>query len=1072
MLLLALGKPRLREKSSWFSRNLTLNVPLIMISPMLRCGPRFLKLLMRVPGSSLCHRPVTPSAGQDFSGAIRAPDQCVQRRGLGPRGFPWLSNANKQKVAEANFFVDKCIEACERAANSNGFFILEHPEDLGVVDDEHPGSIWQWQEVLELIPKCNACCFAIHQCRFGAITPKPTRLLTNLQVTDPRCHKSLPKFDRWGFYKGPLPRKCGHRHSHTLIGKTGTRWNTSPSAAYPPQMCQFLADLILHAAASFGGGKEKSNHVHSPRGTKRGSTASLPDAKALKSQAGQVHNSPQEVHLVQDSDEGESTQCDGTTPPVETTGSTKIAATGQVTDTSQISGESPGFDMRACLNAGAPIQVEWDGVTRGFIDGFGLCSPTRWKPRQRGVHRTPAMIQLAADTFDILSECVDNCIADVRKESFRLVTGKIQQSPFGEEALKRLRDKWANLLRDPAEAKVVDPGQPFFLRALAQWLGIYEDPDAHWLVDESDSFASGVYIGVDQPLPRSPQVFPEKDKHRKLDDTEFSPIAENYPSAQISAVELEKKFREEEALGRMHPSKLGVLKQQFGDKLRVASMAAISKPDGSVRPLHDATHSVMVNHEIRYQDKIICPGPSEIAGVVRESTDTGEAPFCVSADIKAAHRLVKVRPSDWGYLCCRSDSSSDVVWVNRTGTFGVSSAPYWWSKLAGLIGRFVGHIFHDRWFMQMIYVDDLHGSFIGADKFRFLWIWILAYEMVGTPFGYHKFKGGFSSEFVGFHIRYDLAEVGISKRRGDWLVDWIVKAAANRYVVPSRDFVEFLGRLGFVAQLITWLKPHLSPLFAWASVTSKSTVGKLPETVILTLQYILLELRAETYMVSTKRPDVFEGDQFRTDAKCADGYIVLAGWELKSRRWFSFRLTPVETPFLFKEPGESQWSSTSSELLATLVALVSFGWLTADRHRKSLTIAFCGGTDNKANEALTIKRATTKWPLMAINMQLSSELSKPGSRFALSGVHGRRTQKPMTSPMRSSLNLIRQSVLTLSGRILVFQFCKHWFRQGGSLRRRNRRRRQCHLTSINRGERSLTSPHGKFLGSCAMDGCI
>ena len=918
-----------------------------------------------------------------------------------PRGFPWLSNANKQKVAEANFFVDKCIEACERAANSNGFFILEHPEDLGVVDDEHPGSIWQWQEILEPIPKCNACCFAIHQCRFGAITPKPTRLLTNLQVSDSRCHMSLPKFDRSGFYKGPLPRKCGHRHSHTLIGKTGTRWNTSPSAAYPPQMCQFLANLILHAAASFGGGKEKSNH----RGTKRCSTASLPAAKALKSQAGQVHNSPHEVHLVQDSDEEETTQCDGTTATVETTGdgvstvnadtttgishisgeSSGFAITGQVDDTttgiSQISGESPGFDMRACLNAGAPIQVEWDGATRGFIDGFGLCSPTRWKPRQRGVHRTPAMVQLAADTFDILAECVDECIADVRKESFRLVTGKIQQSPFGEEALRKLKEKWANLLRDPAEAKVVDPGQPFYLRALAQWLGVYEDPDAHWLVDESDSFASGVYIGVDQPLPRSPQVFPEKDKHRKLDDTEFSPIADNYPSAQISAVELEKKFREEEALGRMHPSKLGVLKQEFGDKLRVASMAAISKPDGSVRPLHDATHSVMVNHEIRYQDKIICPGPSEIAGVVRESTDTGEAPFCVSADIKAARRLVKVRPSDWGYLCCRANSSSDVVWVNRTGTFGVSSAPYWWSKLAGLIGRFVGYIFHDRWFMQMIYVDDLHGSFVGTNKFRFLWIWILAYEMVGTPFGYHKFKGGFSSEFVGFHIRYDLAEVGISKRRGDWLVDWIVKAASNRYVVPSRDFVEFLGRLGFVAQLITWLKPHLSPLFAWASVTSKSTVGKLPETVILTLQYILHELRSETYMVSTRRPDSFEGDQFRTDAKCADGYIVLAGWELGSRRWFSFRLTPVEAPFLFKESGQSQWSSTSSELLATFVALVAFGWLTADRHRKSLTIAFCGGTDNKANESLTIKRATTKWPLMAINMQLSSALSK--SRLSL-----------------------------------------------------------------------------------------
>ena len=401
-----------------------------------------------------------------------------------PRGFPWLSNANKQKVAEANFFVDKCIEACERAANSNGFFILEHPEDLGVVDDEHPGSIWQWPEILELIPKCNACCFGIHQCRFGAITPKPTRLLTNLQVSDSRCHMSLPKFDRSGFYKGPLPRKCGHRHSHTLIGKTGARWNTSPSAAYPPQMCQFLANLILHAAASFGGGKEKSNH----RGTKRVSTAPLPAAKALKSQAGQVHNSPHEVHLVQDSDEEETTQCDGTAATVETTGgvgSTVQADTttgtshvsgdssgfASTTGISQVSGESPGFDMRACLNAGAPIQVEWDGATRGFIDGFGLCSPTRWKPRQRGVHRTPAMVQLAADTFDILAECVDECIADVRKESFRLVTGKIQQSHFGEEALRKLREKWANLLRDPAEAKVADSGQPFLLESSGTMVG-------------------------------------------------------------------------------------------------------------------------------------------------------------------------------------------------------------------------------------------------------------------------------------------------------------------------------------------------------------------------------------------------------------------------------------------------------------------------------------------------------------------------------------------------------------------------------------------------------------------------
>ena len=226
---------------------------------------------------------------------------------------------------------------------------------------------------------------------------------------------------------------------------------------------------------------------------------------------------------------------------------------------------------------------------------------------------------------------------------------------------------------------------------------------------------------------------------------------------------------------------------------------------------------------------------------MRETAATGEAPFCVRADIKAAHRLVKIRRSDWGFICCRADSTSDTVWVNQVGTFGVSSAPYWWAKLAGILGRFVAYVFHDKWVMQMIYVDGLHGSFIGRDKFRFLWIWLLAFEMLGTPSGYHKFKGGFACEFVVFHIRYDVAQVGISKKRGDWLVSWTLKAEEARFVIQARDFIEFLGRLGFVSQLLTWMKPHLSPLFAWSAVTAKGTVGRLPETVILTLRYILHE---------------------------------------------------------------------------------------------------------------------------------------------------------------------------------------------------------------------------------------
>eukprot|EP00435_Cladocopium_sp_Y103_P066172 s60_g28.t1 len=427
----------------------------------------------------------------------------------------------------------------------------------------------------------------------------------------------------------------------------------------------------------------------------------------------------------------------------------------------------------------------------------------------------------------------------------------------------------------------------------------------------------------------------------------------------------------------MYPSRLSVLKDEFGEeRIRVASMAAILKPDGTVRPLHDGTHSVRVNNSIVYRDQIQCPGPAEVAAVVRESVESREAPFCVSADIKAAHRLVKIRRRDWPYMCCRADTASQTVWVNKVGTFGISSAPYWWSKLFSLVGRFVGYLMMNSWFLHLVYVDDLHGSFTGLAKFENLWIWLLAFELVCTPFAYHKFRGGYASEFVGYQLRYDLNEVGISSKRGEWLVSWIHRAAERKYVVVTRDFAEFLGRLGFVAQLLVWLKPHLSPLFAWSAATSSSTVAKLPDAVILTLQFLLAEFEVETFTVSAKRPKIFSGERFRTDAKCTSEAVVLGGWEMDTGRWFQIILDSTQVPYLFIPGKGAQGMSTSAELLATLAGLVAFGWTGDAPSRKQLELCLTAGTDNRGNEFLSQKRSTTKWPLMAINMQLSAVLSR------------------------------------------------------------------------------------------------
>ena len=686
-----------------------------------------------------------------------------------PKGFPWLSRHNKQIVEEANNFIEQCLAACRFSAAAGGKFLLEHPEDLGLVEGEHPGSIWQWEELQELLVQSAAVTFAIHQCQFGALYPKPTRLLTNSHVDDPRCHFGLPKFDKNSKYIGPLSRCCGHHHQHKLIGKTQEKWNTAPSAAYPEKLCRFIVRMILDSCSHSPVGGGDKNHNKRKAGVKdtQGNSAA-----------------PQPV--IDLCDDGP--QPGATMEPVGK--KTKLnVPTSETTLIGDAAEEQ--FDLEACMNFGKPITVEWDGKRRPFVDGLGLCSPTRWPPDCRAFHRSTEMKDFAEETFKLLEETVISNIGDVRREAFRLATGNMQASPFGLEVLSALWRKWSRLLESPSQ----DEGQPFLLRGLSQWLKKFGDPDYNILVDGEDCFATGVWVGVDKPLPRCPQVFPEKVKHRKLDETEFNPIAFNYPSAQVSSKELEEKFKEEEQLGRMFPTTLPVLVNKYGkDKVRVASMAAITKPDGGVRPLHDATHSVMVNHEIRYSDQIQCPGPAEVAAMVREASESGEAPFCLSADIRAAHRLFKIREADWPYLACKCDSNSQVVWTNRVGTFGVSSTPYWWARLMGLIGRFAGYIMGSRWFMQVIYVDDLHGSFTGPQKFLHLWIWLLAFELVGVPFGYHKFKGGLSSDFVGFHLRYDLC---VTERRGKWLREWILKVAASKFIYCSNKGVcRVLGEAG------------------------------------------------------------------------------------------------------------------------------------------------------------------------------------------------------------------------------------------------------------------------------------
>ncbi|CAE7892148.1 unnamed protein product, partial [Symbiodinium sp. KB8] len=359
------------------------------------------------------------------------------------------------------------------------------------------------------------------------------------------------------------------------------------------------------------------------------------------------------------------------------------------------------------------------------------------------------------------------------------------------------------------------------------------DPDWEAIACQQDSYVTGVAIGFDEPAPHLPQVYEFKFKSRKLDDSEDEWHRDNYSSAKQTVEQLEQKFKEEEALGRMAPSTLPVLEQKYGkDRVRIASLGSLLKPDGC-----------------------------------------------------AARFLLTI------------------------------------------------------WFYHLVYVDDVHANFAGKDKFHHLLMWLACFEMFGTPFAYKKFRGGLTSAFVGYELSYPDQRVGISESRGQWLLKCV------------------------------------------------SAVARLPDTVILTLEYLSLTFKDMSFKVAAARTLRREGVAFRTDAKCADGYVVLGGWECsgttKDSRWFSLRLTPDEAPYLFDPEGHSQWASASAELLATLAALHAFGHLEGSAQRRIMTVEVLAQTDNKANEGLAKKGSTTRWPLLMINMQLSHLLMKASLKLTL-----------------------------------------------------------------------------------------
>ncbi len=392
-------------------------------------------------------------------------------------------------------------------------------------------------------------------------------------------------------------------------------------------------------------------------------------------------------------------------------------------------------------------------------------------------------------------------------------------------------------------------------------------------------------------LPRTPVVFEEKVKRLPEqapdsgwsfeEDSFVGAHCQNYSSAKDFAEEVRSTLEDQVTRNQIQKMAEQDAVAKFGDRLTIASLGAIEKgtrDDGSteIRIIHDGTHRVDVNRYIRVRDRIPFPVGADVSRLLRHQASTRTPFFGLTADVKEAHRAVAVHPDDWPLQACQVETGGS-VYLNKRGTYGISSAAYWWGRLAAALHR--GLVYgwsNDVEAYAFLFADDWWFTAAGKGFAETLLGAILYLRTFGVPLSWKKVTGGFVVAWIGYEIDLRNYTLGITERRAEWLIGWLSRTLADNRVL-MRELRQALGRMVFIYGALPWDKPFLAPLFAFLSHGGPGACMELPLFVRTTLSWLLDRVqrrRAHPCGIARRH----RGSVLRVDAKAEGSAIGIGGW--------------------------------------------------------------------------------------------------------------------------------------------------------------------------------------------------
>ena len=223
--------------------------------------------------------------------------------------------------------------------------------------------------------------------------------------------------------------------------------------------------------------------------------------------------------------------------------------------------------------------------------------------------------------------------------------------------------------------------------------------------------------------------------------------------------------------------------------------------------------------------------------------------------------------------------------------FGVASASYYWSRVAGAVGRLAQYLVVSAaatW--HMLVADDYLLECGGAAYRRGLLTFFVLCAVLGVPLSWHKTSGG------------DVLVSVVIRAPFTFQVCWHIRQTCR--VVCSLDskdrglkhgqyglFEEGLGCIMFVAGALEHERPFLGPLYRFISIHPRDSTRRIPPYVKFILRYLASEITKQRhYHCSSKLTTV--DCMPRVDAQASAQRPL----DPSLSSWFSLKISKDEFP--------------------------------------------------------------------------------------------------------------------------------------------------------------------------------